>query len=86
MKIKILIPIYNDWQSVFNLLDEINIKINQSDYEISIIIINDASSQKKPNNFLLGLFTKIIYNKGITNHRLPNRHLHHHQNLNTPPR
>ena len=24
MKIKILIPIYNDWQSVFKLLDEIN--------------------------------------------------------------
>ena len=47
MKIKILIPIYNDWQSVFNLLDEINIKINQSDYEISIIIINDASNHDR---------------------------------------
>ena len=41
---------------------------------------------EKPNNSLLGLFTKFTYNKGLTNHRLPNRHPHHHQNLNIPPR
>ena len=26
MKIKILIPVYNDWKSVFKVLDEINTK------------------------------------------------------------
>ena len=44
MKIKILIPIYNDWQSVFKLVDEIdNLSIN-SEYQISIIVVNDASN------------------------------------------
>ena len=44
MKIKILIPVYNDWQSVFKLLDEIdNLSINK-DFNISIIILNDAST------------------------------------------
>ena len=28
MKIKILIPVYNDWQSVFKLLENINSEMN----------------------------------------------------------
>ena len=47
MKIKILIPVYNDWQSVSKLLDEINLNISKLDYEISIIIVNDASSHDR---------------------------------------
>ena len=47
MKIKILIPIYNDWQSVFKLLDKINdLSINQK-YQISVIIVNDASNHDR---------------------------------------
>ena len=42
MKIKILIPVYNDWQSVFKLLDEINSNLANLDHEISVIIVNDA--------------------------------------------
>ena len=49
MKIKILIPIYNDWQSVFKLLDEINGLSISPDFQISIIIINDASNHDRIN-------------------------------------
>jgi len=44
-KIIILVPIYNDWQSVSKLLDEININIKGLDFEFSIIIVNDASTE-----------------------------------------
>ena len=49
MKIKILIPVYNDWQSVFKLLDEINGLSISPDFQISIIIINDASNHDRIN-------------------------------------
>tara|TARA_Y100001958_G_C21171175_1_gene502918 strand:- start:66 stop:935 length:870 start_codon:yes stop_codon:yes gene_type:complete len=47
MKIKILIPVYNDWQSVFKLIDEINHLSITSDFQISVIIINDASNHDR---------------------------------------
>jgi len=43
MKIKILIPIYNDWQSVSKLIDEINELSINPEFQISIIIVDDAS-------------------------------------------
>ena len=48
MKIIILIPIYNDWQSVFKLLENIDSAILGLETEVSVIIINDASVEKKP--------------------------------------
>ena len=49
MKIKILIPIYNDWQSVFKLFDDIDkLRIDQN-FEISIIVVNDASNHDRLN-------------------------------------
>tara|TARA_B110000003_G_C16512813_1_gene481898 strand:+ start:114 stop:983 length:870 start_codon:yes stop_codon:yes gene_type:complete len=48
MKIKILIPIYNDWQSVFKLLENINSEVSTLKDEFSIIIVNDASTENKP--------------------------------------
>jgi cellulose synthase/poly-beta-1,6-N-acetylglucosamine synthase-like glycosyltransferase len=47
MKIKILIPVYNDWQSVFKVVDEINDLPNISENEISILIVNDASNHDR---------------------------------------
>ena len=47
MKIKILIPVYNDWQSLFKLLDEINSKLSGIENEISVIIVNDASTHDR---------------------------------------
>ena len=43
-KIKILIPVFNDWQSLSKLLNNIDKVINDIDYQISIIIVDDAST------------------------------------------
>ena len=48
MKIKILIPVYNDWQSVFKLLENINSEVSGLEYEFSAIIVNDASTESRP--------------------------------------
>ena len=47
-KIQILIPVYNDWQSVFKLLENINSEVSTLDGEFSIIIVNDASTESRP--------------------------------------
>ena len=49
MKIKILIPIYNDWRSVFELLKQIDTQISDISDEISILIVNDGSNEEKEN-------------------------------------
>ena len=49
MKIKILIPVYNDWQSVSKLVDEINNLSISSEFQISVIIVNDASNHDRLN-------------------------------------
>ena len=49
MKTKILIPIYNDWQSASKLVDEINNLSISSEFQISIIIVNDASNHDRLN-------------------------------------
>jgi hypothetical protein len=46
-KIKILIPVYNDWQSVFKLLENINSQISKLNDEFSVIIVNDASTESR---------------------------------------
>ena len=47
MKIIILVPIYNDWQSITKLIHEINnLAINQ-EFQISILIVNDASKHDR---------------------------------------
>jgi hypothetical protein len=47
-KIKILIPVYNDWQSAFKLLENINLEILTLEGEFSVIIVNDASTENRP--------------------------------------
>jgi len=51
MKIKILIPIYNDWQSVDKLINRIDSLVKEIDHEFSIIIVNDGSTENKTDNF-----------------------------------
>ena len=46
--IKILIPVYNDWQSVFKLLENINSGVSKLDCEFSVIIVNDGSTESRP--------------------------------------
>ena len=57
-KIIILIPVYNDWESLNKLLSEINENIKSfSEINFECLIVNDASTiqppeLKKPSNFL----------------------------------
>ena len=48
MKIKILIPVYNDWQSVVKLLENINSEVSSLSHEFSVTIVNDASTENRP--------------------------------------
>ncbi len=48
MKVKVLVPIYNDWQSIYKLLDEIDNLQLEKNFEISILIVNDASNHDRP--------------------------------------
>ena len=47
MIIKILIPVYNDWQSISKLLDNIDLNLVNLEHEISVIVVNDASSHDR---------------------------------------
>ena len=51
MKIKVLIPLYNDWQSLLKLLKNINHLVSDIDHIISIVVVNDGSTEKIPNSF-----------------------------------
>ncbi|RPF73767.1 MAG: glycosyltransferase [Rickettsiales bacterium TMED289] len=51
MKIKILIPIYNDWQSADKVINKIDNLVKEINHEFSIFIINDGSSENKPDGF-----------------------------------
>ncbi len=51
MKFKILIPLYNDWQSLLKLLENINHQVSDIDKIISIVVVNDGSDEKAPDNF-----------------------------------
>ena len=46
MKYIILIPIYNDRESLKILIENINSEIKDLDHDISLVVINDASSQQ----------------------------------------
>ena len=51
MKLKVLVPLYNDWQSLLKLLENIDNQINNLNYVFSIVVVNDGSTEKGPNNF-----------------------------------
>ena len=46
MKYIILIPIYNDRESLKKLIENINYEISNLNSEISVVVVNDASSQQ----------------------------------------
>ena len=47
----ILIPVYNDWKSVSKLLDEIDLQVKNWDAEISVIMMNDASTESRSGSY-----------------------------------
>jgi len=71
MKIIILIPIYNDWQSVFRLLNEINSNLSNLNHEISIIMVNDASNHDRKNEVIE---LKYIHSVKILNMKINQGH------------
>ena len=46
-KFIILIPVYNDWKSVFKLLENIDEEIKDWEAEVSVLIVNDASTEER---------------------------------------
>ena len=46
-KFIILIPLFNDWRSASKLLNEIDLQIISWDVEVSVIIVNDASTEER---------------------------------------
>jgi hypothetical protein len=59
-KIKILISVYNDWKSVFKLLENIDLQIAEWDAEVSIFIINDASVENQSKTKLVFKYIKSV--------------------------
>ena len=47
-KFKILMPCYNDWSSIFKLLENIDQEIKKLKGEFSVLIVNDGSNEKMP--------------------------------------
>jgi len=47
IKFIILIPLYNDWKSVSILLKEIDFQIVNWDAEVSVVLVNDSSTEKR---------------------------------------
>ena len=46
-KYVILISIYNDWKSVFKLLKNIDLQIVNWNVEVSVLLINDSSTEDR---------------------------------------
>ena len=69
-KIIILIPVYNDWESLNKLLNEINENIKSfSENNFECLIVNDASTiqppeLKKPSNFFSVELLNMKENRG----------------------
>ncbi len=47
-KFKILIPCYNDWKSLFKLLEKIDNNIKKISAEFNVLIVSDCSTEKMP--------------------------------------
>ena len=57
-KFLILIPLYNDWKSVSKLLKEIDLQTNNWNVELSVVIVNDASTEQRSD--IVSNFKKIV--------------------------
>ena len=64
-KIIILMPVFNDWESVNKLLKEINLVIQTiKDFKFECLIVNDCSTVKRINFVKLSsLFELMFYRK-----------------------
>jgi len=46
-KFSILISVYNDWKSVYKLLEKIDVEVAKWNVEVSVFVINDASTEHR---------------------------------------
>ena len=60
MKLVIIIPMYNDWKSVFLLIKKIRDEMGKKMYDYEVLIVNDGSSEMPDNNFSLKAFRKQV--------------------------
>ena len=58
-KFTIILPVFNDWESLEILLQEIELVVKKSSYSCSIIIINDNSSENNIHNLNKNNFFEI---------------------------
>ena len=56
----VLIPVYNDWKSVFKLLKEIDFQVSKWNADVSILIMNDGSTEARPTNEFILKNLKLI--------------------------
>ena len=71
-KFIILIPLFNDWKSVSKLFNEIDLEVKNWDVDVSIVIVNDASTEKRSGlefNFKKIKAVKILNMKKNTVHQ-----------------
>ena len=71
-KFIILIPLFNDWKSVSRLLNEIDLEVKNWDVDVSIVIVNDSSTEKRSGlefNFKKIKAVKILNMKKNTVHQ-----------------
>ena len=71
MKIKILIPVFNDWQSLAKLMYEIDELSLSSEFQVSLVVINDASNHDRQDEVIE---FENIYSIKILNMRINQGH------------
>ncbi len=60
LRLVIVTPVYNDWESFRRLIPEIDRVLEASDVDVSIIGVNDGSSMLMPETLMNGVKTKRI--------------------------
>ena len=61
--ILIILPIFNDWQSLNKVLNELNASFKKNSYKGDILIIDDGSTEKRSFDFKKKLYFKIFLKK-----------------------
>lgn len=60
MKLVIIIPLYNDWKSVFLLIKKIHDEMGKKMYNYEVLVVNDGSSEMPDDKFSLDTLRKQI--------------------------
>ena len=70
-----LIPIFNDWESILKLLENINSEIINLDHEFTVIIVDDASTINSPTFENKYGYGKMLIEQNISIDSLLNKYL-----------